>query len=553
MTPADAPMTPADAPLPQPAPAATPEAADAPTGPEREVELKLELAPADWKRLSRHAVLKEAQAGPAKNKRMEATYFDTPDQRLRAKGVSLRVRRIGKARIQTAKAADGPAAGLFDRAEYEATVAGDAPDLAQLDATPLAPLFAKRKIREGLAPAFAVSTRRRILPVARDGFAAEMAVDEGVVTAGERTEPFCEIELELTSGAPGALFRFARAIAEAVPARLGFRTKSERGYALAAGEGPQVVKKIEVALDPAMPAGAAFQAIARACLAQLVANEAALRDLRAPGAVHQSRVALRRLRAAMTLFKRVVEDDRRRAVSAELKWMANALGAARDLDVYVATVIEPLRAAHPDDADLARVAEAFAARREAAYAAALEASTGERYRLMLIDTAAWIEAGDWLVAERPLRDAPVEGFAARLLKKRAKRIRKEGAGIATLEPEARHELRIEVKKLRYAVEFFESAFTRPRADDEGAKRARKAGKRHAAILGALEALQEDLGALNDIAVGETMAARFVDPDPALARGLAKLARPDAEEAAAAHLAAARKAYKRFAAAKPFWE
>lgn len=549
-------MTTADAPLPQPVPTgaqAEPVAASASPAPDREVEIKLELAPADWKRLSRHPLLKEALSGAGRTKRMEATYFDTPDQRLRAKGVSLRVRKTGAKFVQTAKAADGPAAGLFDRAEYEAPVPGDAPDLALLDATPLAPLFAKRKIRDRLAPAFAVTTRRRTLPVARDGFAAEMVVDEGLVTAGERAEPFCEIELELRAGAPADLFRFARAIAELVPARLGFRAKSDRGYALAAGDGPQVVKKIDVSLDPAMPTGAAFQAIARACLAQLVANESALRDLRAPGAVHQSRVALRRLRAAIALFKRVVEDDRRRAVSGELKWMAQALGDARDLDVYIATVVEPLRAAHPDDADIARVAEAFAARRDGAYAAALAASASERYRLMLVDVAAWIEAGDWLAAERPAREEPVGTFAARLLRKRAKRIRREAAEIETLAPEARHEVRIEVKKLRYAVEFFESAFTRQRAGEESGKRARKAGLRHATMLAALEALQEDLGALNDITVGATMAAGFEDPDPALVRGLAKLARPDAEEAAAAHLAAARKAAKRFTKAKPFWE
>lgn len=537
-------ITPADRPAADVAPAAAAPETDATAPGAREVELKLELALADWKRVSRHPLLKEAVAAAPRPRRMHATYFDTPDGRLRAKGVSLRVRRTGAKRVQTAKAADGPAAGLFDRAEYETPVAGDAPDLAALERTPLAPLFAKRKIRDGLAPAFTVSTRRRTIPIADGAFAAEMVVDEGIVGAGERAEPFCEIELELRAGAPADLFRLARAIAEAVPARLGFRAKSDRGYALAAGEGPQIVKRIEVALDPAMSAGAAFQAIARACLAQLVANESALRDLRAPGAVHQSRVALRRLRAAITLFARVVDDGSRRAASAELKWMAGALGEARDLDVYIATVVEPVRAAEPDDPDVARVAAAFAERREAAYARALEASTSARYRLMLIDTAAWIEAGDWLAAERPARDAPIAAFAARLLKRRAKRIRADGAAIAELDPEARHELRIAVKKLRYAVEFFETAF-----GPDGPKRKTRA-KRHGAMLTQLEALQEDLGALNDLAVGETMAAGFPDPDPALARGLARLVRPDAD--AAEHLAAAHKAYKRFAAAKPFW-
>ena len=168
---------------------------------------------------------------------------------------------------------------------------------------------------------------------------------------------------------------------------------------------------------------------------------------------------------------------------------------------------------------------------------------------MLIDTAAWVEAGGWLAAERPAREAPISEFAARTLKTRAKRIRKEGASIAELEPQARHALRIAVKKLRYAVEFFETAF------DAGELKPKARARRHGAMRAHLEALQEDLGALNDLVVGETMAAGFHDPDPALARGLAKLARPDGEaagETAAAHLAAAKKAHKRFSKAKPFW-
>ncbi|WP_372423920.1 CYTH and CHAD domain-containing protein [Salinarimonas chemoclinalis] len=517
--------------------------------PPREVELKLELAPADWKRLSRQTTLAPALAAAPKAKRMEATYFDTPDGRLRANGVSLRIRRTGAARVQTAKAASGPSGGLFDRVEIEAPVAGDVPDLALFDGTPLAPLFAKRKVRAGLAPAFAVSVRRRTLVIGDGGFVAEMVVDEGTVRAGERTEPVCELELELRAGAAADLFAFARRIAETVPARLGFRTKADRGFALAAGEGPRVVKKIEIALDPATTAGAAFQRIARACLAQLVANERALRDLGAPGAIHQSRVALRRLRAAISLFKTVVDDERRRAVSAELKWMANALGDARDLDVQIATVVEPMRAAHPDDADLAHLAAAFAARRDAASAQAREASTSARYRLMLIDAAAWIEAGSWLAGENRVRDESVSAFAARLLKKRRKRIVREGADLAALDPESRHALRIEVKKLRYAVEFFETAFG---GGDEGKKASRKRARRHAEMLSRLEALQEDLGALNDLAVAHRMEALFDTSDESLARGFAKLERPDAAEAGPEHVASARKAVARLAKARPFW-
>lgn len=538
-TPEDASTSAAESPPGEPAPR---------EAPPREVELKLELAPADWARLSAEPFVAEALAAAPRAKRLESTYFDTTDRRLRAKGVSLRIRKSGAKRIQTAKLADAAAGGLYDRAEYETPVTGDTPLLGAFDGTPLEAIVGKRKVREGLVPVFVVGAKRRSFTLSDGDATAEATIDEGVVTAGERTEPLCELELELRAGEPAGLFRIARRIAETVPARLGFRTKADRGYALAAGEAPQIVKKIEVALDPEVSAGDAFRAIARACLAQLVANEPALRDLRAPGAVHQSRVALRRLRAAISLFKRVVDDEARRAISSELKWMAGRLGDARDLDVYIATAVEPARAARPDDPDLARVADAFAARREIAYDEALAAATSGRYRLMLIDTVAWVEAGDWTRGEREIRETPIGEFAAALLKKRAKRIRKDGAKLETLDPETRHEVRIEVKKLRYAVEFFESVFV----GEDGASRGKKAAKRHAAMLAQLEALQEDLGALNDIAVGGEMAAGFPEPDEALARGLAALERPDGSATAAEHLRAARKAYDRFVEAKPFW-
>ncbi len=126
-------------------------------------------------------------------------------------------------------------------------------------------------------------------------------------------------------------------------------------------------------------------------------------------------------------------------------------------------------------------------------------------------------------------------------------------------------MRIEVKKLRYAVEFFESVFVAAdgTANRKDAKRARKARKRHKAMLGHLEAMQEDLGALNDIVVGRRTAQGLETssvvaggrdaPEPNLARGLAALERPKAKQAAAVHLTAARKAYRKFVKAEPFWE
>src|SRR5262245_42538755 len=112
--------------------------------PNRELELKLELAPAGLPKLKKIKFMRT----PARHTREVSVYFDTDKQALRRKGLTLRVRRIGRRYIQTIKASD---AGLFDRQEWEAEIAGETPDLDLLRGTALAPLF-NDKLRRKLKP-----------------------------------------------------------------------------------------------------------------------------------------------------------------------------------------------------------------------------------------------------------------------------------------------------------------------------------------------------------------------------------------------------------------
>ncbi|HSP24674.1 MAG TPA: CHAD domain-containing protein, partial [Saliniramus sp.] len=405
-------------------------------------------------------------------------------------------------------------------------------------------------------PVFTVGSKRSSAPVSGDGWDIEVTLDDGYVEAAGRKDAVCELELELRAGTPRDLFRLARELASEVPLRLGIRTKADRGYALLAGEGAQVVKSLDPGLDATMTAGAAFQAIARACLKQLIANESALIQAREPGAVHQMRVAIRRLRAAISVFRKVVgekssHEKASRAVSTELTWMASMLSDARDLDVFIDKEVAPIRAKRPRNKDAAQLSAHFARERDAAYDDALDALDSERYRLMLLDTAAWIEAGAWLAkagrarkaAEPSRRDAPVGEFAADELARRTRRVRKKGRRISRMEIEERHQLRISVKKLRYAAEFFAPVFA-----GLNEKTAKRAGK----FVRALELMQERLGDLNDAATSASLSARLDRSDPGQARAARLLEHDDVGHAAEA-MADARKAYAAFAKAKPFWE
>src|SRR5207344_644373 len=118
-----------------------------------------------------------------------------------------------------------------------------------------------------------------------------------------------------------------------------------------------------------------------------------------------------------------------------------------------------------------------------------------RFRTLMLDTAAWIETGDWSrnADDRAgtLRNTAIAIWAADEVNRRWKSILKRGAQLAHLDPQRRHKLRIQAKKLRYASEFFAGVFP-----------GRKSTKRRMAFLEGLERLQDALGDLNDIAVHE---------------------------------------------------
>jgi inorganic triphosphatase YgiF len=350
---------------------------------------------------------------------------------------------------------------------------------------------------------------------------------------GGAARPLAEVELELKRGQPAALFGVARTLAEAARLRLSFKAKSERGYDLLSGERPKPTKAEPLRLSPGMTSGEAFQAIGRSCLRQYVANEAVLRRERNPDAVHQMRVALRRLRAAVTLFKDAVADGERDAVRGELKRMADELGPARDLDVFIAKTLKPARERHGDDPEFGALLADYEGRREAAYGRALRGVASGDFARSVLRTAAWIEAGDWLSSEdvRAARERPVEAHAAAELDRRWRKVRRRARGLRRLSPEARHAIRIEIKKLRYAAEFFASLFGE-------AGRA----KRRKAALSTLETLQEVLGDLNDIAVGAAETATGA------------LAALQAEQAARVEplLAEVKEAARALRDAEPFW-
>jgi inorganic triphosphatase YgiF len=463
----------------------------------REVELKLEVAPADIGRLKRRLRDDRRVLGDARVQHLESTYFDTAKRALRDAGLTLRLRRNGTRAVQTIKQSDGSASGLIDRGEWESEVRAGGPDFSAARGTPLK-RHLTRKTRKTLKPLFRTDVKRTSYTFGGNGSQVEVALDEGRVVAGRRTAPICEVEIELKRGEPAALFALARELERQIPVRLDLRSKSERGYALVDKMQTRPVKAGTLRLERRAGAAQAFRAIAMSCLHQLMANEPAM--LRGDAeALHQMRVALRRLRAALSLFSDMIADTKVEEIKSGLKWMAVALAPARDLEVFAKEAVEPARRRHRGDPGMSELEATVARHEAAALDRAKAAIVSRRFRMQTLATAEWIESGPWTKARSPavarLREQPLHKHARQELSRRWRKIAKKGRILRELSTRQRHKLRIAVKKLRYGVDFFAGAFP-----------GHKAKKRRKDFAQALKMLQNALGSLNDVAVRDKLGA-----------------------------------------------
>jgi triphosphatase len=460
----------------------------------RELELKLELDSASLRQIAGWLLERKKMRGVSQC--LRTVYFDTPDFTLRRSGISLRVRVAGESYLQTIKLADTGGAGYFDRDEWQTGVSRLHPDFAAARSTGLKP-FRTKHLSKLVRAVFETRVQRMTYALTDRGARFELALDQGKVLAKTRTAGFCELEIEVKEGKTEDLFRIARRFARIAPLRLGVHTKADRGYALARGDESGVFRAEPSALPPRMQTADAFRLIARDCLRQLVANIPATLKGNSE-ALHQMRVAVRRLRAAMSVFSGMIRDSDMQKLKTEFRWITRILGAARDLDVLLD---ETLRE-RPDKSakeGLPEIVRKFRAQRRQAYGRVGEALSSARFRNLILEILAWVECGGWQRKRSALamaqREQAIVTYAARELGRRYRKLNKSGADFKTLNPAARHAVRIRAKKLRYAAEFFGGVFP-----------GKRNAQRHEAILSALKELQSALGDLNDIATREGLIA-----------------------------------------------
>jgi inorganic triphosphatase YgiF len=462
-----------------------------------EVELKFAIDAAARTRLARCAPL--AGAKPVR-RRMTTIYFDTRDGELARRAMSLRLRRAGGRWIQSLKAGRSGRGGLHARDEWEFDRADPGLDLAAFADTPLAELPRARRLHERLIPAFQVEVLRtawEIAPAA--GCRVQIVLDVGSVRTGELAEPLSEVEIECLEGDARGAFDLAERLLADLPLRPSAVTKAERGHRLFTGDAARPVKAQPVVLDRSMPPIEAARALVGSALEQLQANEEGVLASGEAEFVHQARVALRRMRSALRIFRDAVGRERERAWRKELAEVASALGGARDWDVFALETLAPALAAH-GDAALARKLKARAAhRRRREREAARAALASARYARVVLDLARWLARAD--PDPTPAPGEPLVRFAARVIRKRHKRLLDDARRLRELDAAGRHRLRIDAKRLRYGIEGLASLFE---------------SHRTTRYRDTLAALQDALGEANDAVAAGRLVAELRAPAPFVA-------------------------------------
>lgn len=392
---------------------------------------------------------------------LDATYFDSPDLRLAAAGVTLRRRTGGRDAGWHLKlpAADGARTELRHPLDGPEGTVPD--DLARL---------VRGLVRHAeLGPVARIRTHRTVYQLVgeQDRPLVEVADDRvNAESLGRDTsvQSWREVEVEAVDGGDAVLPEAAKLLDDSGARPAAGPSKLVRTL------GDRLPRPPEGApLRPRSPARDVLIAALRADRDRLLAADRGAR-LRTPDAIHQLRVAARRLRSVLGVYRPLFDRQVTDPIRAELQWLGRAVADVRDTEVQSARLDELVHG-QPGELMLgpvaARIASTMSARASDADARAAEALDSDRY-LRLLDQL------DALVTDPPWSpDAARKARAAlpRRVSRTWRRVRRRA------DDGQLHEVRKAAKRARYAADVVAPVFGKP------AKRYAKRMKKLQGVLG----------------------------------------------------------------------
>lgn len=490
----------------------------------REVELKYIVRDVDalrvWLAGGWGGALRDVRTVDERTVEVEDRYIDTAYRALEAAGFGARLRRKegGPFRLNVKSAShargangerstEGPAA-LSERMEVE----GPASDRLDPDTWPAsAARELVDRVRRGarLRAIFTLRQRREQRTLALEAGSVELTLDlVSVVRGGRPLASFTVLEVEALDGAIGSLPDLAALLEATGHVAPEPRSKEEiaRAYVAEAADDtslriPPVPRSPGLRADD--PLGLAGRRVLRMHLARMLAFEAGTRSGEEAEDLHKMRVATRRMRAAWRTFGDAYGRKVRRRYVRELRTVARALGDVRDLDVLIGDLeayAEDLPAAGREAIEPLHAA--WRRRREDARARLLDRLDSRAYRTFVDDYLAFTDTASVVVPPATkgeptlVRDTAGSRILAAYERVTAYETVMAWADVTTL-----HALRVEGKRLRYALEAFEEVLP---ASAGG-------------LIVTVTEMQDHLGAMNDAHVAAATTRGWLDTNaPALA-------------------------------------
>jgi len=416
----------------------------------------------------------------------ETIYFDTDNLALRRHRLELCVRNRDGRLTQKMKAR-AQSGNVLACQSHEIVLSDLQPNLDHARAW-LPPNIRDVISQSSLSARFRTSFSRISHQFKSDACITRTSFDEGYIEATGQSELISEVEVKLRDGSLGSYTKQCLSFLDRVPAALLVESKAERGYRLASGELPRVVKASHLAVPWNLPLPEAILRILRHSFQHFLDNHPAVTLSGEPESIHQMRVAIRRLRSAIRMFSPVLRFEGANSLLESLKALFAKLGEVREADVFVGETLPCITQAGLGarlESVLLRRITAF---RDHVYREARNELMSPEVARLVVQLNDWIETGNWLKADRPidvlLVERSAEDFAVPRMRALYAKLLKQGSKARNGTLDDWHRTRVAAKKLRYAGEPLFGALA-PKIDAERLSKQ-------------LSRLQTSLGRLNDL-------------------------------------------------------
>ena len=479
-------------------------------------ELELKFAVPSYQQ---SVLRKNIDTKTARQQRLSAYYFDTPNQDLAKKGIALRIRFEDSQWVQTLKTAgDGVAKRVELNTVLSLTGTPDTLDVSSLvpdvsmitEPTVVAQLtniMPLDKLAQALTVQYFTDVQRTSRQIKKNNSRIEIAYDIGKVGIGRLNSQkpannpgltqsdIHEIEFELLEGDPSDLIEVAKTWCKKYKLYLSTVTKAQRGSLLLANKQYAQPVKADLAvlqLHKGISQFAFLQSVVNNCLVQILPNASAIAEGSPDGnLVHQLRVGIRRLRTALKHFK-FAQDYIDPNWLMVLKQTFSLLGEYRDkeiLQIKTQPLLESVGAPHVEWSTAVDIMP-------------IDAVRANDFQILLLELIGFTHLP--VPADNPKAKAPV----AKKLEKLFTAIAAASDKFASLDTDSQHGVRKDLKSLRYVSEFAAPLF----ANQNNGKKGKKATKLNA-FLQYLEPAQDVLGEYNDNVVGHANYLEKAKTDP----------------------------------------